>query len=163
MSVTMETWKRFSGVMRVEPARPRKDAEKVRRDAQDFDNVSEDAGQLPSAKNIAGLRVQNWPQFFVLWQIIGCISAYDSFLAMKYRGELIGPDGTGMEQNELGRLLLSLDGGDPALFLGVKFLGTIMVLGILANLYHSRPQWGLAVARGVATFQMLLLAYLTVG
>lgn len=126
--------------------------------AQALDNSSEHAQRQNTIMGIARLRIQNWPQFFVLWQIIGCVSAYDAFLAMKYRNELVQ-----MEQNLIGRLLLFINDGDPAIFLGVKFMGTTMVLGILANLYHSRPQWGMVVAKGVATFQMALLAYLTLG
>lgn len=108
--------------------------------------------------NIAKYRVQRWPQFFVLWQIIGCVSAYDAFLAMKYRNEL-----TQMERNLFGRLLLAIDHGDPALFLAVKFMGTMMVLGILANLYHSHPQRGIVIAKAIAAFQLVLLGYLTLG
>lgn len=106
--------------------------------------------------NSAVSRVKKWPQFLVLWQIIGCVSAYDAFLAMKYREELFHE-----ERNLLGRLLLSLNDGDPALFLGAKFMGTTMVLGILANLYHTRPRWGMVIATGVAAYQIALLAYLT--
>lgn len=159
MFATMEAWKCCSRVLRAERLRPERDAAEVRGGAQESDNVSEDTQQFPVTRETAGLRTQHWRQFFALWQIIGCISAYDAFLAMKHRRELVGP--LGLEENWLGQWLLSLDGNDPALFLGVKFLGTVMVLGILTNLYLSRPQWGLAVARGVATFQMILLAYLT--
>ena len=104
----------------------------------------------------ARLSAQDGWQFFVLWQIIGSVSAYDAFLAMKYRNELWQ-----LEQNLLGRLLLFINNGDPSIFLGVKFLGTTMALGILASLYHSQPKRGLMIAKGVAGFQMLLAAYLT--
>ena len=159
MFATMEAWKCFSRVVRVERLWPGKDAAEVRGGAQESDKDSEHGQQFSSATEITGLRVQHRRQFFALWQVIGCVSAYDAFLAMKNRHELVGP--LGMEENWLGQWLLSLDGDDPALFLGVKFLGTVMVLGILTNLYVSRPYWGLAVARGVAAFQMILLAYLT--
>ena len=153
MFTTIGTWKRFAFATDVEHNRRRASAAEIRNDAQDLDNV---LGLAQQRTRIAGLHIQNWPQFFVLWQIIGCVSAYDAFLTMKYRNELFEE-----EQNPLGRLLLFTNDGDPALFIGVKFLGTIMVLGILANLFHSRPQWGLAIAKGVAAFQMILLAYLT--
>jgi hypothetical protein len=42
-------------------------------------------------------------------------------------------------------------------------MGTIMVLGILASLYHSHPQRGIVIAKAVATFQLALLGYLTMG
>lgn len=41
-------------------------------------------------------------------------------------------------------------------------MGTTMVLGILANLYHTRPQWGMVIVTGVAAYQVALLAYLTI-
>lgn len=156
MFSTIGSWKRFSLAKNAEQRLLRKYAAETRIDAQDLDNPPEAALSRHSVANIAGLRVQHWPQFFVLWQIIGGVSAYDAFLAMKYRNELCQ-----MEQNLLGRLLLYWNEGDPAVFLGVKFLGTMMVLGILANLYHSRPQQGMVIAKGVAAFQIGLLAYLT--
>lgn len=148
------TWKRSTFVMRVKRSLPRTHAVESRHDAQELDNST---GLAQEPEKVAGMRIENWPQFFVLWQIIGCISAYDAFLAMKYRDELYYE-----EQNLLGRLLLLLNDGDPALFLGLKFVGTTMVLGILANIYHRRPQWGMVIAKGVAAFQIGLLAYLTI-
>lgn len=160
MFATLEAWKCLTRVVRV----PRRwlaiDAAEVRSDAQESDKGSKVAQQFSHTREIPGLQIQHWRQFFALWQIIGCISAYDAFLAMKLRSELSGP--LGMEENWLGQWLLLVDGGDPSLFLGAKFLGTVLVLGILTNLYLSRPQWGLAVARGVAAFQMSLLAYLVI-
>ena len=153
-----ETWKR-SPMLRSKPKNERRiPATEIRVAAQVLDNSREDDRCEDNAKSVAGFRTQNWPQFFVLWQIIGCVSAYDAFLAMKYRNELWQ-----MEQNLVGRLLLFINDGDPSLFLGVKFLGTTMALGILASLYHSQPKQGIVIAKGVATFQMLLLAYLTWG
>lgn len=159
MFATMQPWKCPPFTVRAERLRHTSDATEVRDGAQETNNQSESAKQFEAVKESTGLQIQHWRQFFALWQIIGSISAYDAFLAMKYRAELAGPLGT--EKNWLGQWLLSFDGNDPALFLGAKFLGTVLVLGILTNLYLSRPHWGLAVARGVATFQMSLLAYLT--
>jgi hypothetical protein len=96
------------------------------------------------------------PTFSALWFVIGAISAYDAFLAMKHRSELAA-----MEENLIGRALLELDGDDPALFLAVKFLGTIAALGILASLYQLRPRWAMTVAYGVSAFQIGLVVYLS--
>lgn len=148
------TWKRSSFVMRVNHSLPRTHAAESRHTAQELDNST---GLTQQPADIAGTRIEKWPQFFALWQVIGAVSAYDAFLTMKYRDELFI-----MEENLLGRLLMMLNDGDPALFLGMKFLGTTMVLGILANIYHRRPQWGMAIAQGVAAFQIVLLAYLTI-
>ncbi|MBC7819368.1 MAG: hypothetical protein IAG10_20990 [Planctomycetaceae bacterium] len=153
MIATNGTWKRFSLSERVEQSLPREYASETRDGAQGLDNSAEVAEQH---KTVAGSRIEKWPQFFLLWQIIGCVSAYDAYLAMKYQESLVSH-----EQNLLGRLLLLVNDGDPALFLGVKFMGTMMVLGILVNLYHSRPQRGLVIAKGVAAYQIGLLAYLT--
>src|SRR5262245_52914142 len=122
MFATMGAWKRPPLAAKVEQSSPQKSAAETRNDAQDLDKVAEFAHQHNTVAGLEGFRIQNWPQFFVLWQIIGCVSAYDAFLAMKYRNEL-----SEMEQNPLGQLLLMLNDGDPALFLGVKFLGTTMV------------------------------------
>lgn len=124
-------------------------------DAQVLDNSLSLSRQFWSRSKIAEERIQNWPRFFILWQVIGIVSAYDAFLAMKYREEL-----PYIESNFIGQLLLIINGDDPAVFLGVKFVGTVMVLGILANLYHTRPQWAMAVAYGVAAFQVGLCFYL---
>lgn len=158
MPTTIEPREFSSRVRRVNHAQLQTDPKDERSDAQGTCYFAGDKQQVIPARQLADSRIRNWPQFFVLWQIIGCVSAYDAYLAMKYRVEL-----NDLEQNWLGRLLLYLDGGDPALFLGIKFLGTIVVLGILANLYHSRPQSGIVVAQGVALFQILLLVYLTLG
>lgn len=152
-----EIRKRSSFVRRVNHSLPQAHASETRDNTLVLDDSIALAQQPEAVADLAGVRIENWPQFFVLWQIIGCISAYDAFLAMKYREELYYE-----EQNLLGRLLLLLNDGDPALFLGIKFVGTTMVLGILANIYHRRPQWGLAIAEGVAAFQIGLLAYLTI-
>jgi hypothetical protein len=156
MMAMNSTWNRLTRLTREVLTLPQRGALESRRDAQDVNRTAESFEQHTGGTNLAGLRIQKWPQFFVLWQIIGGVSAYDAFLAMKYREELCI-----MEKNSLGRLLLFANDGDPALFLGVKFLGTVIVLGILANLYHSHPQRGMAIAKGVAAFQMVLLAYLT--
>jgi hypothetical protein len=153
-----DTWKRLPLVRYEERTKRREHANEVRAAAQVLDSSGEQDRHENGDKVVAGLRTQNGPQFFVLWQIIGCVSAYDAFLAMKYRNELWQ-----MEQNLLGRLLLFINDGDPSIFLGVKFLGTTMALGILASLYHSQPKRGIVIAKGVAGFQMLLAAYLTWG
>ncbi len=156
MITTNGVWKGFAVAREVEPSRPRSYDADMQPAALGLNNTLDARQQNKSATSIAGSRIQGWPQFFVLWQIIGCVSAFDAYLAMKYRDELFEE-----ERNPLGQLLLILNQGDPALFLGVKFMGTMMVLGILVNIYHSRPQWGLAIAKGVAAYQLSLLAYLT--
>lgn len=158
MNATIGAWKRFSLSESEEQDLPRRYAAETRMDAHELDDSAECVRQHKDAAAAVELGIGKWPQFFALWQIIGCVSAYDAFLAMKYRDELVY-----MERNLLGRVLLSLNDGDPAIFLGVKFLGTTFVLGVLANVYHSRPQRGMVIAKAVATFQIALLAYLIWG
>jgi hypothetical protein len=150
MFATMHGRQETGGAVALEPSGPPNSASEPWTDAQVFDKSSD---RVATAE-----RQRNWPKFLVLWQMIGMVSAYDAFLAMKHREDLLY-----LERNFLGKLLIVLHNGDPALFLGLKFLGTILALGILAHLYHTRPHWGLTVARVVATFQVGLLSYLICG
>lgn len=158
MFATMEATRDDDETLELEPRRSSKRATEEWCDAQDLDNAANVTLRGWPRVRTAQQRIQSWPKFFVLWQVIGIVSAYDAFLAMKFQAEL-----PFMERNHLGRFLLTVEDGDPALFLATKFLGTMMVLGILANLYHTRPRWGMTVAWGVASFQVGLLAFLTLG
>lgn len=133
----------------------RPNAREMWSDAQVLDSSLSLSRRFWPHAEIAEERRRSWPAFFLLWFVIGAVSAYDAFLAMKFRSDL-----PLMERNLLGRALLQLDNDDPALFLTVKFLGTMTVLGILANLYHLRPQWAMKVAYGVTAFQIGLVVYL---
>jgi hypothetical protein len=93
-----------------------------------------------------------------LWLFIGLVSAFDTYLTVKFQETLEIE-----ELNPLARMLLQLDGWDPALFIGVKFLGSVMVLGILAALHLSDRRIGLVIATAIASFQLGLLGYLVLG
>jgi hypothetical protein len=93
-----------------------------------------------------------------LWLFIGLVSAFDTYLTVKFQDSLEIE-----ELNPLARMLLQLDGWDPALFIGVKFLGSVMVLGILAALHLSDRRIGLVIATAIASFQLGLLGYLVLG
>lgn len=94
--------------------------------------------------------------------IVGLVSVYDMYLTIKYAQYL-----KYMEQNPVGRWLMQLDqlhnGAIPdlTLFLSAKSIGTLIVLIILAMLYHHRRRIGHPVAVGVSAFQVLLAWYLT--
>lgn len=88
MIATTGTWECVSLAAGVEQSLRRTDAEEMPNDAQGLDSPSELARQESSITSLVFLRKTKWPQFFVLWQIIGSVSAYDAFLAMKYRDEL---------------------------------------------------------------------------
>jgi len=83
------------------------------------------------------------------------VSAWDTYLSIRFQDML-----RERELNPIGCWLIDLDGGDVAIFMGVKFAGTVLVLGVLAFTYmHCRKfSWGLMVPLFI--FQALLLAFL---
>jgi hypothetical protein len=93
--------------------------------------------------------------FPALWLFIGLVAAFDTYLTVKYQSCLIDH-----EMNPLARALLRLDGWEPALLIGSKFLGSLIVLGILTALHLRNRRLGLTVAGGLAAFQLGLLWYL---
>ena len=90
-----------------------------------------------------------------LWLFIGVVAAYDVYLSIKYQEVL-----QYQELNPLGRWLLKLDGGKVAVFMGCKFLGTLVVLGVIQLLYFYRRHLGLAVASAMACVQVAVGMYL---
>lgn len=94
--------------------------------------------------------------FPVLWVFIGSVSSYDAYLTLKYEDSIVA-----MELNPIGQFLLHLDEGDPSLFMAIKFAGTVIVLGVLNLLHRVTPQFGLKMTGAVASFQAVLLAFLT--
>lgn len=93
--------------------------------------------------------------FPLLWLFIGMVSAYDSYLVIRY-SETIWY----LESNPMGRMLLNMQDGRPSLFVAVKFLGTIFALGLLIVAREFNKNLGGLIAAWVAGFQLLLLAYL---
>ena len=59
--------------------------------------------------------------------------------------------------NPVGRWLIELDDGDVALFMGIKTAGTILALGFLVWLYHSKKSWAWPSIFGVAIMQLFVL------
>lgn len=74
--------------------------------------------------------------FYIQLVFISLVASYDSYLAVKLRDTLYSE-----ELNPLGRMLIRMDNGDVALFMGAKMLGTISVLGILLFLYYYKESW----------------------
>jgi hypothetical protein len=93
-----------------------------------------------------------------LWLFIGCIAAYDVYLSIKYQAVL-----KFLELNPLGRWLMELDDGSVAVFMGCKFLGTLLALGITQWLYLYRRRLGMAVTSALAGLQGVLGLYLAFG
>jgi len=90
--------------------------------------------------------------------VIAGVSAYDTYWSFKNQNTLYDA-----EQNPIGRWLMELDGGDVALFMTVKMLGTLIVLNAIPLVGRFRKSWCLPIAGSVATFQLLLFAYLNWG
>jgi hypothetical protein len=90
-----------------------------------------------------------------LWLFIGLVSAFDTYLTVRFREFL-----EFQEINPLARMLLQLNGWDPSLLVGMKFLGSVMVLGILTALHLADRRIGLVIATAIASFQLGLLGYL---
>lgn len=96
--------------------------------------------------------------------LIGVVSAYDTYLTIKYAESL-----DIYEQNPLGRWLMGLDQGPVcetqqiAAFITAKFLGTILVLITLQGLAYWRLRVAGMVAIPVAAAQLYLVAFLILG
>ncbi len=90
-----------------------------------------------------------------LWLFIGLVSAFDTYLTIRFRDSLLDH-----EENPLARILLRLDHWEPSLLISAKFLGSLLALGILTALHLRDRRLGLTVAGGLAAFQLGLLWYL---
>jgi hypothetical protein len=93
--------------------------------------------------------------FPLLWVFIGFVSAVDAYLTIRFHSYLEFE-----EQNPVGVMILSLSDWKPAQFIGIKYMGSTIVLGVLTALYSRNPPLGLTVTSAVAAFQLFLLCYL---
>jgi hypothetical protein len=155
MIATRETSRNYRDVRRTPSQLPPKRA--VDSSAAARDSGNRDVGPLEFVEHVETtvLRHQSWWRFLGLYAVIAGVSTFDACLALRYRAELIYT-----ELNFVGKYLLRLVDGDPTLFLSLKFLGTMVTLGVLMHLYLFRPKWGLTVGTALATFQLGLLAFL---
>lgn len=93
--------------------------------------------------------------------VIGCASAFDTYLTLKYAASL-----PVYEQNPIGRWLMGLDAGPEAdtqqiaAFITAKFVGTVIVLLTIQGLAFWRLRLAGLVAVPVAAFQLLLVLHL---
>lgn len=90
-----------------------------------------------------------------LWVFIGLVSAVDTYLSAKFPDFL-----KALEVNPLGRALIEMDGGDPALLLGAKFFTNLLVISvlILSHRWYSRLCWVMTIA--LSLVQLWLLGFL---
>jgi hypothetical protein len=94
----------------------------------------------------------------VLWLFIGTVAAYDVYLSVKYQDTL-----RFQELNPVGQWLLKIDNGSVAVFMGCKFLGTMITLGVVIVLYCYKRHLGLTVASALACAQAMVAGYLLFG
>lgn len=90
--------------------------------------------------------------------IIVSVSIYDSYWTFKTADVILE-----YEKNPIGVMLIKADGGDVALFMTLKMIGTMLVILIIPLLYFFKKKMGLIVASFIASFQVMLFFYLTYG
>lgn len=111
---------------------------------------------VPAPIPRASVRVLLGGWFAVMWLFIGLVSSIDAGLTVKHQETLIE-----MEQNPIARQLLEWEEWNPGVFIGAKFLGTILVLGFLALAYRFHQTMARTIATALAAVQLALLLFLT--
>ena len=94
----------------------------------------------------------------LLMLIIVFVSIYDSYWTFKTADVILEH-----EKNPIGVMLIEADGGDVALFMTLKMIGTMIVILMIPLIYFFKKKWGLTVAFFIASFQIALFFYLTYG
>lgn len=108
--------------------------------------------------------------FVALWMFVGLVSAYDGYLTVRHKHLLHI-----LEVNPVGRWIMDLDSGlelgdgfeyvvanrQLANFLGLKFAGTVLGLGIMLVVHQYKASMGLLVTGVIAGLQGILAVYLS--
>ena len=94
----------------------------------------------------------------VLAAFVAGVSVYDAYWAFKTQSVIVE-----FEKNPIGLYLIKLDGGDVALFMTFKMVGTMIVIMAIPALYFFRRWWGMAAAISLAVVQIVVFIYLTFG
>lgn len=100
--------------------------------------------------------IQNY-WFHAAMMVIAAVSVYDTWLIYCFESEIFA-----MEENPIGLWLLSIGDGGIEIFVRTKLAGTICVLSILTAMWTYSCRIVFPVTTSVATYQMGLLAYLTI-
>jgi hypothetical protein len=87
---------------------------------------------------------------------VAAVSVHDAVLIV-VNHEVISE----VEQNPVGKWLLDVQGGEVWLFVFLKFAGTALVCAVLVTIFQRSQRLGMITVIPLATFQMLLLLYLT--
>jgi tryptophan-rich sensory protein len=90
--------------------------------------------------------------------VVAVVSVHDAAL-VALNNEVIGD----FERNPVGKWLLDLQGGEVWLFIFVKLAATALVCAVLITVYQHCRRYGLVTAAALASFQLMLLCYLSLG
>ena len=94
-----------------------------------------------------------------LWLFVIVVAAIDVYFAIKLQDSLLE-----FELNPIGKALINLDGGSVALFMAMKFFGTVIALAAVPVInYKYGNKWALIYITIAAIIQMLLLYFLIYG
>ncbi len=98
---------------------------------------------------------QQWIPFLII--VIAAVSLYDTYLILRFSDHI-----NQLEENPVGRWLLQLGGGRVEVFVRAKLAGTLIVLSSLTGMRIYRSRLAVPVTASVATYQVVLLVYLTI-
>ncbi len=120
------------------------------------------AGQM---KTVAVARSKQSERDKAGWMVIGALTTIilvvainDVYWSFKTQEVLYES-----EQNPIGTWLIEMDGGDIALFMTAKMVGTMVVVMAIPLIYAIRRRIAHAVAGVLALFQSMLFLYLNFG
>ena len=91
-----------------------------------------------------------------MWLMIAVVSSIDIYWSVRLHESLAES-----ELNPLGQIIMDVDNKNIALFMGLKTLGTFLVLGFLIIFYNIRRKMAWGAITGVFLFQVWLLFFLT--
>ena len=96
--------------------------------------------------------------FFLAWFFVAFVEVYDVYWSIKLQDSLVAN-----ELNPIGSFLLSLDGGDVALFMAMKVSAIIMILGSLPVILSDKPRLAWILLGVIFVSRVALFAFLETG
>jgi hypothetical protein len=114
------------------------------------------AGPKSTNNEVKTMKHRNEALFAACCLFVMAVSVHDAMLVIL--NDVVICD---VEHNPIGRWLIELQDGEVWLFVLVKLVGTSVACAALVTLYRVRADLALAVSKGVALFQAVLLCYLT--
>jgi len=96
------------------------------------------------------------PRFWFLLLFIAAVSVHDAALVVVNSQNIVE-----VERNPVGRWLIETNDGNVWPFVTIKLFATWIVCAIVLSIYQQSRRIGFTVASGLATFQAMLLVYLS--